>query len=207
MQDGLSSTFKIMHGATLIGDFELSIPGYHNAKNSLAAIALLIDLGFSIPDISRILTEFKGVARRLEKIGETAQGVLVFDDYAHHPEEIRKTLDALRKAYPDKKITVVFQAHTYERTESLMSEFASSFAKIYELIILPTFISARNSNFENHDTDKKLVDAVRMFMPNVKLISEQKDVIEYLNLNIKSPNHIILTMGAGDVYHIAEKLI
>ena len=205
-QEGFGCRFEVLRNSTSLGIFELSIPGYHNAKNSLSVIALLIELGISISDIKRVLPEFRGAKRRLEKIGETKTGVLVFDDYAHHPEEIRKTLEALQGVYPEKKITVIFQAHTYGRTKALLSEFTSSFVGVSELIILPTFASARYPKDHNLTEDKEFVEKIRVVQPNVKLIENQVLVVEYIDKNIIGSNKIVITMGAGDVYKIAYRL-
>lgn len=204
-QEGMLGRFEVFRGSTPLGKFELSIPGYHNAKNSLAAISLLIELGISVRDIQGVLPQFLGSKRRLERIGETENGALLYDDYAHHPEEIRKTLEALKNAYPAKKITLVFQAHTFARTRALSSEFASSFAGARELIILPTFASARDSIQKNIEEDRDFVEKIRTIQPNVKLIESVPDVVEYINKNITSGS-ILLTMGAGDVYKITQHL-
>jgi len=206
-QEGFGCRFEVLRNSTSLGHFDLSVPGYHNAKNSLAVIALLIELGISIPDIKRVLPEFKGVKRRLEKIGETTTGVLIFDDYAHHPEEIRKTLEAIHGAYPDKKITLVFQAHTYGRTRALLSKFTSSFVGVSELIILPTFASARDSRDHSLKEDQEFVEKIRAVQPNVKLIENQALMVEYIEKNIIGSDHLILTMGAGDVYKVGCKLV
>ncbi|OGH53920.1 MAG: UDP-N-acetylmuramate--L-alanine ligase [Candidatus Levybacteria bacterium RIFCSPLOWO2_12_FULL_40_10] len=206
-QEVFGSHFEVFRKDTSLGIFELSIPGYHNAKNSLAVIALLIELGFSIQDIQRVLPEFRGIKRRIEGIGETPDGVLIFDDYAHHPEEIRKTLEAIKATFPNKKITVIFQAHTYNRTKALLSEFTSSFAGVSELIILPTFTSARDLSEHGLAEDREFVEKVRTVQPNVKLIETQTSVVEYIRKNVKGSDKIVITMGAGDVYHVAEKLV
>ena len=206
-QEEFGCRFEVLRNSTLLGHFDLSVPGYHNAKNSLAVIALLIELGTSIKDVQRVLPKFKGVKRRLEKIGETTTGVLIFDDYAHHPEEIRKTLEAIHGAYPDKKITLVFQAHTYGRTRALLSKFTSSFVGVSELIILPTFASARDSRDHSLKEDQEFVEKIRAVQPNVKLIENQALMVEYIEKNIIGSDHLILTMGAGDVYKVGCKLV
>lgn len=206
-QEGFACRFEVLRNSTSLGHFDLSVPGYHNAKNSLAVIALLIELGTSIRDIQGVLPKFKGVKRRLEKIGKTKTGVLVFDDYAHHPQEIRKTLEALQGAYPEKKITIVFQAHTYGRTRALLSEFISSFVGVSELIILPTFASARDPRNHSLKEDQEFVEKIRAVQPNVKLIENQGLVVKYIEKNIIGSDKIVITMGAGDVYHVAEKLV
>jgi len=205
-QEGLESSFKVARKGTELGQFRLSVPGYHNAKNSLAVIALLMEIGAGVEDIKQALQGFLGTKRRFERVGEMENGIPVFDDYAHHPEEIRKTLEAVASAYPTKKIVTVFQAHTFARTQALTGEFVSSFAGVSELIILPTFASARDSIKEDLDRDREFVEKIRMVVPNTKLIENIPSVVEYIKLNVSSPQAIIVTMGAGDVYKIAEKL-
>lgn len=205
-QEGFGSHFEVLRKGISLGDLKLSIPGYHNAKNSLSVIVLLMELGFSVRDIQRVLPEFKGAKRRLEKIGETKDGVLIFDDYAHHPEEIRKTLEALRPVFPNKKIIVVFQAHTYSRTQAMIDSFAASFIGASEIIILPTFASARDKSLHTLDEDQKLVDKIRIINPHARFIETKQTVIEYVRQNVKGSDKIVITMGAGDVYKIGEKL-
>ncbi len=206
-QNGLSSRFGVTRGEMDLGEFELSIPGYHNAKNSLAVIAFLMEIGVAVHDVKRVLNEFTGSSRRFERIGVTADGVEIFDDYAHHPEEIRKTLEAARTAFPAKKITVIFQAHTFERTRSMLPAFASAFSGAYEVIILPTFSSMRDAGHQNLVEDQDFVEKIRLIHSNVKLIETPDLVVKYVNQNINSENNIIFTVGAGDVYKIGEKLI
>jgi UDP-N-acetylmuramate--alanine ligase len=203
---GFSSEFEVLRNDTLLGTFKLSVPGYHNAKNSLAVIALLIELGVGVADIQKAMPEFKGVKRRLEKIGETETGALIFDDYAHHPAEIRKTLEALHLACPSKDIILVFQAHTYGRTKALLQEFVSSFAGAREVIILKTFASARDSKDHGPEDDQEFVEKIRTVQANVKLMETKERVVEYIKRSLWGSDKIIVTMGAGDVYKISEKL-
>jgi UDP-N-acetylmuramate--alanine ligase len=205
-QEGLSSTFKVSRRETLIGDFTLGVPGYHNAKNSLAVIALLMEIGMAAPNIQKALSGFAGVARRFEKVYERENGAIIFDDYAHHPEEIKKTLDAARAAFPKRKITVVFQAHTYARTRALLSEFASSFSQASEVIILPTFASVRDAGVERLDEDREFVEKIRMVQSEVVLFEDEADVVKYLKPKLSDPDVLIFTLGAGDVYKVASVL-
>lgn len=204
-QVGLESHFSVSTHGTLIGRFKLSVPGYHNAKNVLAAIALLTEIGISVDKIEKVLPAFGGSKRRLEIVGQTSSGATIIDDYAHHPEEIRKTLEAIKLAYPNKKIIVVFQAHTFGRTKALVSEFVASFASVNELIILPTFASARDLNNQDIEQDRDFVEKIRPIQSNVKLIESRSDVVKYLSAS--SPESIIITMGAGDVYKVGQELI
>ncbi len=203
---GFGSRFKVHRGQTELAEFTLNIPGYYNAKNAMSVIALLVEMGVSVNDIKNALASFAGTKRRMEKIGESANGAILFDDYAHHPEEIRKTLEALRKAFPDRKIIVVFQAHTYSRTKALMSEFVSSFANTDELIILPTFASMRDAGSEHFEEDREFVEKLRMVQPNVKLMEKALFVVEYLEKSLGGDT-LVLTMGAGDVYKVGYDLL
>lgn len=203
-QEGFTSYFTVHTGGTNLGSFNLSIPGYHNAKNALSVIAILIELGFAIPNIQKVLPEFKGVKRRFEWVGQSREGVTVFDDYAHHPEEIRKTLETLRAAVGKNKITAIFQAHTFSRTKALLPQFASSFIACDELILLPTFASLRDE-VKDAEQDMLLLEEIRKLKANVKLISGANDVVEYIRKNLDS-NSVVITLGAGDVYKVALQL-
>ena len=204
-EKGLNSTFKIKRKDMLIGEFSLSVPGYHNAKNAAGVVALLLELGISIPQIAKGLAAFKGVKRRIEVVGQTANGQTIIDDYAHHPEEIRKTLAALRLAFPDKKIVTVFQFHTYSRTKALFSDFVSAFSDADEIILLPTFSSERNETDEQN-SDQNFVEKMRLINKRIDIIDRKAGVVEYINKNFKDEDVVIVTMGAGDVYNVGEKL-
>ncbi|HVZ66800.1 MAG TPA: cyanophycin synthetase, partial [Patescibacteria group bacterium] len=167
----------------------------------------LMELGVSVEKINTNLPKFMGVKRRLEKIGTTESGVEVYDDYAHHPEEIRKTLEAIKAAFPDKKITVIFQAHTFSRTKALLPEFAASFTNVHELIILPTFASMRDGSQHSIEDDHDFVEKVRMTQANVKLIENPHDVVEYVKKNLTDASCLVVTMGAGNVYKIGYDLV
>lgn len=203
-QEGLDSHFNVLRGDMDLGEFVISLPGYYNAKNSLAVISLLVELGISVSDIKRVISKFKGVKRRLELVGKTNKGVFVFDDYAHHPEEIRKTMAALKDAYKDKKLTTIFQAHTYSRTNAMLSEFVSALAATDTLLVLPTFSSLRTSEGEGDDTN--FFEQIRTVKPDVIKCFKPQDVVEYVNNNANPDKDIVLTMGAGDVYKVSQKL-
>ncbi len=205
-QNGFNSSFTVLRGETDLGIFSLSIPGYHNAKNALSVVALLVELGISFSDIKVALPQFLGVKRRLERVGKTKNGILIIDDYAHHPEEIRKSLEAISAAFKEKKIVLIFQAHTYERTKAMLSNFASSFTPVHELIILPTFASLRDQAEHDISEDQQFVDKIRMLEPNVKLIETKAGVVKYIDKNLTSSDFLIVTMGAGDVYKVASQL-
>jgi UDP-N-acetylmuramate--alanine ligase len=191
---------------TLLGEFSLNIAGEHNALNALAAIVVCLELGVSIDNIKKGLLAFRGTKRRSEFVGKTVLGALVYDDYAHHPTEIKNTLATFRKIYPNKKIVCIFQPHTYSRTKSLFEQFTSSFSFTNELILIDIFPSLREIA-DNTVSSKFLADRVSKIQKNVLYIAKLEGVIKYLNQKNFNDSYIIITMGAGDVYKIGKELI
>lgn len=205
-QDGFSSIFSVNRNGMMVGDFSLQVAGYHNAKNATGVVALLMELGIPIEKIRRGLAAFKGVKRRMETIGRTKLGQIVIDDYAHHPEEIKKTLEAIKSAFPGAKITTIFQFHTFSRTKALFSDFISSFSSADEIVLLPTFASKRDES-TNEDYDQKIIDEFTKLNKRSILLPDEASVVEYISKNLSDPRSVIVTMGAGDVYKIAYKLV
>ncbi len=204
-EKGLGSEFDVYTQKGLLGRFSLAVPGLHNAVNMLAAIILLIEEKIEIDMIKEAVAQFRGTKRRLEIIGETTQGAVLIDDYAHHPKEIETTLIALRKAFPNKKIVSIFQPHMVSRTKALLAEFVDSFKHADALLFLPVFTSAR----EKGDAVALQQEVEKAFDGKDVAITfpETKDaVIEYINQNCNNPNFVIVTIGAGDVYKIGYQL-
>lgn len=202
---GLSTRFTVHKKNNEFGVFELTVPGIHNAKNSLSVIAFLSEIGYEYVQIRDALKTFKGTKRRTEIVGNTKGGALLIDDYGHHPLEILTTISSIKKSYPDKKLVCVFQPHTFSRTKSLLSEFSKSFSGVHKLILLPVFKSARDS--ENDSISKEeLTDSFSKYC-DVSYEEKFSDVIEYLDQNFASNEFVILTIGAGDVYKIGYSLV
>jgi UDP-N-acetylmuramate--alanine ligase len=194
------------HGMVL-GEFAIKVPGEHNALNALAALIVSLELGISIENIKKGLLAFRGSKRRLEFIGELQSGAKAYDDYAHHPTEIRKTLTTLSKQYPRKKIICVFQPHTYSRTKMLFEEFRRAFDNIDELFVIVTEIYASlRETPDDSVSGKKLVDAISISKKDVHFLPTLDAVVQYINEKQPGIDTIIVTMGAGDVYTIHSKL-
>ncbi|MCD6194850.1 UDP-N-acetylmuramate--L-alanine ligase [bacterium] len=189
--------FSISTQNCSLGNFEISIPGEHNVLNSTAAIIICQELGLSADKIAKPLKEFKGAKRRFE-IKEEKNGVLVIDDYAHHPAEIKATLKAARKFYPQRKIWAVFQPHTFSRTKALLSEFAKAFRDADSVVICDIFASAREKD-TGEVSATHLAKLAQKHHPCVKYIGSTQKVVEFLKKNTK-PKDIVITLGAGDVY-------
>jgi UDP-N-acetylmuramate--alanine ligase len=202
-EQGIS--YYVQYKGSDLGSVSLPVIGVHNVKNSLSVIALLHTLGKSFEDIVKGLSKFTGTKRRLEIKGTAEGGQLVIDDYAHHPTEIYATLDALMHAYPQKKIVCIFQPHTYSRTKALVNEFAQSLAKAHKLLLLPIFTSAREGKMEEFQQNE--LYEVILDKSHGIFLQTHDNVVEYCTQNFSSGDYLYVTMGAGDVYKISEKLI
>ncbi len=198
--------FWIYAKETQLGEFSINVAGEHNALNALAAIAVCLELGLSLESIKKALLSFRGTKRRSEFIGRLASGALVYDDYAHHPTEIKSTLASFKKMYPNKKIVCIFQPHTYSRTKSLFEQFTTSFSSASELILTDIFPSLREIA-DDTVSSRILADSVSRIQKDVVYLPKLIDVVKYLDQKNFNGNYIILTMGAGDVYKVGKELI
>ncbi|MDD5072066.1 MAG: UDP-N-acetylmuramate--L-alanine ligase [Patescibacteria group bacterium] len=193
----------------LLGDFSIQLPGKHNVSNALAVIAASIELDVPLNLIRTYLEEFSGTNRRMQVLGEF-RGATVIDDYAHHPTEIKATMEGARQIYPDKKIIVVFHPHTFTRTKALFDDFAKSFSQADEVIVLDIYGSAREK--QGGVSSKDLVDAIKhentktRKHTNIIYIPALDECEEYLRGKAERGDIIIL-MGAGDVFRIGENLV
>jgi len=193
--------FIVSYKGEDIGRFYLKIPGIHNVYNSLAAIATCHILGIPWETIIKNIPLYQGIHRRFDILGDV-KGAKIIDDYAHHPVEIRATLEAA-KQYPHKKIWAIFQPHTYSRTKALLKDFATAFDMADHIIITDIYAARELDNGEV--SSKKLVDIMDNKL-DVRYMKDFKEISGYLYENI-APGDLVLTMGAGDVYKIAENLL
>lgn len=197
------SVFRVINDGTELGEIELNIPGQHNIKNALAAITVAIRLEVDFHIIAAALSEFKGVYRRFEKKG-TYRGATVIDDYAHHPTEIKATLQAARNGH-DKKVISIFQPHTYTRTKELYKEFGQSFDDS-DLVIITGIYAAREEPIEGVSGNLIASAAADYGHKNVFYIEEESRIMELIDSNAGSGDYI-LTIGAGNIWRLAENLI
>lgn len=187
------------------GEFILKVVGEHNALNALAAIITSIEAGVPFEKIKPALLKFTGSQRRLEFLGQLKTGAYIYDDYAHHPTEIKKTLTALRQQYPKKKIICIFQPHTYSRTKTLFDDFLRAFDAVDQVIITDIYASLR----EDPDptiTSQILSESLINYHKEILYLAKPFDVVEYIKQ--KRPRHdtILVTLGAGDIYKIHSEL-
>ncbi|MCL5289581.1 MAG: UDP-N-acetylmuramate--L-alanine ligase [Bacillota bacterium] len=201
-KDGMNRGEVYRRGEKL-GTLELHVPGYHNLLNALAAVAVGRHLGLEFQDIARALLHFRGAKRRYQLIGET-KGIKVVDDYAHHPTEVKATLQAARSVHPG-RIVAVFQPHRYTRTRQLYREFGQSFGNA-DMVILNDIYAASEQPIEGVHT-KLIVNAIpRRQGQQVVYLPTLKDAADFLATEAKSGD-LVLTMGAGDVWTLGSELL
>lgn len=200
-----------LHGYS--GEFKIKTSGKHNVLNSAGAIALSISLlkeeGHEIDftvlgKIREGLESFSGSKRRSELIGEEG-GILIMDDYGHHPTAIKTTLEGLKELYPNKRLVVDFMSHTYSRTEALLQDFATSFSLADELILHKIYSSAREK-YTGTVSGYTLYEATKQKHKKVKYFEEILDAKDYL-LNTLRPGDLFLTMGAGDNWKLGQTIL
>ncbi len=175
----------------------LGFPGMHNVENSIAAVAVAQQLGIKSDVIKEALRSFNGVKRRFDYRVNTAKTVYI-DDYAHHPEELKATIGSVRKLYPDKKITGIFQPHLFSRTRDFADAFAESLDMLDECILLDIY-PAREKPIEGV-TSQMLIG--KMSSQNKKVLGKQ-ETLEFLKTN---KPEVLITMGAGDIDGMVEQI-
>lgn len=195
------TTFSIAMGEKGNIDFILKSGGEHNIYNATAAIIVGVTCGLSIEQVQKGISAFVGSKRRMEYKGQLASGALLYDEYAHHPTEIRRSLEALRAMYPDRKIVGIFQPHTYSRTKALFTEFAHAFSDAHEVILMPIYASQRE-NADASVSSEDLARQINLNGQNAVYLPRPIDVIEYIEQKNYGSDTLIVTMGAGDVYKI-----
>lgn len=199
-----TSSFEVQYFGRSLGEIKLSVPGEQNILNSLAALIVCLESGVSFSAIGSSLRSFTGAKRRFQLIGEFNR-VKIFDDYAHHPTEVRMTLQAARLGWgPDRKIIAVFQPHRYTRTFHLAAEFGTAF-KFADQVILTDIYSAGEKPIPNVD-GHTLEQEVSKHHKNVKFIKRKERIVDYLK-DMASPGDIVISMGAGDIHTICKELL
>ncbi len=199
-----TSTFTVRNSSGELGVIRLNRPGRHLIYNSLAAISVGLELEIDFTVIARALEQFQGVQRRLQVKGE-AGGVLVVDDYGHHPTEIRATLDAVREGWPERRVVVAFQPHRYSRTHGLFDDFVTAFRRA-DVLILTDIYAASEQPIEGV-TSEKLLEAIKLhgqrhahFIP--ELVHQPQALLPLLQ-----EGDLLLTLGAGNIVRAGEQVL
>ena len=201
--EGLSSTFDCYYRDKFIERFYLALGGRHNISNSLAAIALGLELGIDVEVIKKALANYKGAGRRIE-IKLKDKDYLIIDDYAHHPTEIKATLGAVKNLNPG-RVIAIFQPHRYTRTQLLLDEFGKSFAAA-DYVVVTDIYPASETPIKGI-TAKLVYDKIRANFPDKQIYYLPKEKItEHILANIK-PGDLVITLGAGDIIKTNDELV
>lgn len=202
---GANPKFNVFVDGKYWDNIELGIPGKHNVLNSLGVIGVSIHCGIQPEHIKNALKNFKGVGRRLEKIGEI-RGILIIDDYGHHPTEIKNTINTLKSVYPDRRLVVAFQPHRFTRTKALFAEFCRCFDSVDVLLVTEIYPASEDP-----------IPGVsgETLVKGIKQLSNGKDIIYCENLqkcidtlsNILKENDVLLTLGAGNIWKVGVALV
>ena len=195
IEDGYS-VYEVVKDGINIGEFRLSIPGEHNISNSLTVIYLSLELGCSLEFVKNKIYNFKGANRRYQVIYD--KGIKIIDDYAHHPTEIKVTIEAAKKN-EGKKVNVIFQPHRYSRTKFFLDDFVEALKLADKLILMPIYSAGEENIYDI--TSEKLAEMV-----GKDVLVCEKEEIEEIVKNNKESNEIFIFMGAGSVSKVAHDI-
>lgn len=200
--NGIRSRGEVFWRGTRLGTLELSVPGVHNLKNAVAALAVGRHLGLEFQLIADILSSFRGVKRRFQFIGEVG-GIKVFDDYAHHPTELKATLVAARQMGPQ-RVVAVFQPHRYTRTHFLYDAFGEALSRA-DVVLVSTIYSAGEKPIPGVDAGL-IVRALENRGVEPYYCATQDEVVEKL-MHLARPGDLVLTLGAGDIWQSGVRFL
>ncbi len=197
------STFSVYHGQTLLGEITLRVPGRHNVANALAAAAVCQELGVPFATTANALFKFGGVGRRFEILGEF-NGVLVVDDYAHHPTEIAAALQTAKEVYA-RRVIVVFQPHLYSRTRNFAGEFAEALA-LADRCLLVDIYPAREKPIKGVTSEIIMQRGQEKGIGDFTSVGSEENAVAHVGRMVR-PGDLVIVMGAGSITRIREDLV
>ena len=200
---GTDSRYVAFWKGEKLGQVSLRVPGMHNVKNSLAAVLVGLELDIPFPTIAGALEGFTGVRRRFEIKGEV-NGIMVVDDYAHHPTEIEASLRAAKEGW-NRRIIAIFQPHLYSRTQSFHQEFGRSFHDS-DVLFVTDIYPAREDPIEGVTGELVVRAARRQGLRRVRYIAEMGEVAAAV-LEVVEPGDIVITLGAGDIWKVGVEIL
>ncbi len=201
---GNNTAFRAHYKGYRLGEISFSMPGAHNVLNALACIAVAMELDVPYEKIREGFAQFGGVGRRFQIKGEVGE-IMVVDDYGHHPAEIRATLAAAKRGWPERRLVVAFQPHRYSRTKELFDEFVTAFYDADVLVV--TDIYAASETPIEGVTSESLTDAIRRHgQKDVTYIADREAIPEHLT-GVIQPGDIVMTLGAGNILQAGETLL
>jgi len=196
------SSFNVYHGLEPVGEIRLIVPGRHNVANALATVAAAHEAGVPMESIAEGLASFRGVERRFEIFGEV-NGVLLVDDYAHHPTEIAATLSTAKETY-DRRVIVVFQPHLYSRTRDFAPQFAEALSVADECLLVDIY-PAREKPIEGVSSELIATQAKKLKTGSFRCIGPRQNAAAAV-AEIARPGDIVITMGAGSITLVRQEL-
>ena len=201
--EGLKTYFTVYHHGKKLGKILSGALGRHNVCNTLAAVAVGMELNMDFPTIAESLKTFTGVQRRFEVLKQS-ESLIIVDDYGHHPVEIQATLSTAKEVWPDRRLVIVFQPHRYSRTKHLMESFFSSFNDADQLLLLDIYSAGEEAEEGIHS--QRIAEGVKEFgHKNVEYIGSTQSVIPHLQKILK-PGDIVMTLGAGNIGELSHRL-
>jgi UDP-N-acetylmuramate--alanine ligase len=202
-REGLGTRFTVVYDDKRVGEVVLSVPGEHNVRNALAALAVGLGLGATVPQMAPGIAAFKGVERRFQLLGEAA-GALVVDDYAHHPTEVRATIQAARAAAPERRLVIAFQPHLFSRTRDLAREFAEALAEADVVYLLDIYPSREKPMA---GVTSGLISSAMARMGRAPAWQGPRAGLAAALAGSVRAGDLVITMGAGDVTRSGPELL
>ncbi len=200
---GIAGKCSVEYEGKVLGDIEIPLAGEHNLKNALAAIALGLELEIPFKKLVDGLKKFGGVRRRFDLRGEV-DGIKVYDDYAHHPTEVRATLDAANRAFC-KDVVAVFQPHLFSRTRSFHEEFAHELL-LAKSVYVTEIYPAREKAIPGITGKMVVEDAIKFGHKGIHYVENRADLATEIKKNLKG-SEVVITLGAGDIYKTSDELL
>lgn len=201
VRDSSGARFVLVRDGNRLGDLSVLVPGEHFVRNATAAAAVCLEEGVSFAQVQASLARVRGAHRRFERVGE-GRGVLVMDDYAHHPTEVRNTIEAARAAFPGQRLIVVYQPHTYSRIAYLWDEWTRCWSGIDELIVLETY-AAR----EQPEAGRSARDLAEAIAEPKARYAATFDEAAAMAAGLAKSGDVVFTMGAGDVVEVGPRIV
>ena len=198
-------SMNVLQGGREYCRLSVPLPGLHNAYNALAAVALLHQAGTDPREMTDALGGFNGVQRRMS-FKARCDGIIVVDDYAHHPTEIQASLGAIREHYRPQRLICVFQPHQYSRTRFLLKDFARSFSAADEVIVPDIFFVRDSQREKDCISSVDLVAQIRLHSGSAIYLKEFEQIVGHLREDLR-PGDLVVTMGAGNIWEVADEII
>jgi UDP-N-acetylmuramate--alanine ligase len=203
--EGARGTYSVFRDGAKLGEFQLQLPGRHNALNATAALASGLEAGFPFAVCAEGLQQFAGVDRRFQHKGAIG-GIEVYDDYGHHPTEVQAVLLAFKEKFPDRRIVTVFQPHRYSRTLLCWDQFLTCFNEADHLFICDIYAAGEDplANISSERLTNELKTAKGS--AKIEYLASATDRLARLKAELKSGD-VLVTLGAGDVYKLGMQVL